>query len=183
MMASLRSRNLKKGAGGWGSKGGLAKDQTFYRFFLDPSPKSLKCPERLAGNRNVAWRRKSAPECRLRRGWKRKRPRLGDNNHNTLSFGIQFQLSSKHIFASNAHEKHLNGLTLATTSPKPMHYGKVSLGGVTFRISNFSPTLEENITFTFYFNDFVKAMKISKIHIFQTLNAIFAYYLFKKQIS
>ena len=94
------------------------------------------------------------PECRLRRGWKRKRPRLGDNNHNTLSFGIQFQLSSKHIFASNAHEKHLNGLTLATTSPKPMHYGKVSLGGVTFRISNFSPTLEENITFTFYFNDF-----------------------------
>ena len=104
---------------GGGGEGGLAKDQTFYRFFWTPSL-SLKCPERLAGNRNVAWRRKSAPECRLRRGWKRKRPRLGDNNHNTLSFGIQFQLSSKHIFASNAHEKHLNGLTLATTSPKPM---------------------------------------------------------------
>ena len=36
----------------------------------------------------------------------------------------------------------------------PLHYGKVSMGGVTFRISNFLTTLEENITFTFYFNDF-----------------------------
>ena len=35
-----------------------------------------------------------------------------------------------------------------------LHYGKVSMGGVTFRISNFLTTLKENITFTFYFNDF-----------------------------
>ena len=32
----------------------------------------------------------------------------------------------------------------------PLHYGKVSMGGVTFRISNCLPTLQENITFTFY---------------------------------
>ena len=35
-----------------------------------------------------------------------------------------------------------------------MHYGKVSMGVVAFRISNFLPTLEENITFTFYINYF-----------------------------
>ena len=35
-----------------------------------------------------------------------------------------------------------------------MHYGKVSMKVVTFGISNFLPTLEENITFPFYFNDF-----------------------------
>ena len=43
---------------------------------------------------------------------------------------------------------------IASSLMKTMHYGKVSMGGVTFRISNFLTTLKENITFTFYFNDF-----------------------------
>ena len=33
----------------------------------------------------------------------------------------------------------------------PIHYGKVSMGGVTFRISNFASRLEGNMTFTFNF--------------------------------
>ena len=41
-----------------------------------------------------------------------------------------------------------------TWSLPPINYGKVSMGGVSFRISNFLPTLEQNNTFTFYFNDF-----------------------------
>ena len=59
---------------------------------------------------------------------------------------------------------------------RPMHYGKVSMGDVTFRISNFSPTWKK-ISFTilmiFASTPLVKAMKMSKIHISQ---------MFKKQI-
>ena len=59
-----------------------------------------------------------------------------------------------------------------------MHYayGKVSMGGVAIRISNFVSCLEENITFTFIFFSFAsKFWKWAKFIIFQTLNAIFAY--------
>ena len=61
-----------------------------------------------------------------------------------------------------------------------LHNGEVSMGGVTFRISNFASRLEENITFTFYFFSFssnspCKKIELTKFIFFQTLNAFFSY--------
>ena len=50
--------------------------------------------------------------------------------------------------------EHTSGEQVGLVTNQSLHYGKVSMGGVTFRISNFLTTLKENITFTFYFNEF-----------------------------
>ena len=44
-----------------------------------------------------------------------------------------------------------------------MHYGEVSMGGVIFRISNFAPRFEDNITFTFYLFSFSSNSPCKKI--------------------
>ena len=78
-----------------------------------------------------------------------------------FSLNILFSRLCNLIFtASKTLPPHSVGLLTQNELSPPLHplhqslhYGKVSMGGVTFRISNFLPTLEENITFTFYFND------------------------------